>query len=117
MYLESVLVVCGDRNARLSAVRFLTFSGFRVFQASDAPEALRWLDSIHMDAVLVDGDHLADDGLTALLASLARIGGSRLVYLTSRERALVNPEVGASFLHKPCQPARLLGAVGALHAV
>ena len=112
----SVLVIGDHLAVRVSAARFLKASGFIVFQATDAPSAVRLLGAVAMSAVLVDGDHLAESATTDLLGFLAsRSPRASLVYLTARDPAAVSGSKGVtSIVRKPCDPARLLSVLRGL---
>jgi diguanylate cyclase (GGDEF)-like protein len=102
-----VLVVDDDRSTRTALRLALHRSGFRVEEAGDGSEALNWLETNSVDAILMDALMPVMDGFTACAAlkSHSRWKDIPILMITaledrqSIERAF---EVGASdFIPKP----------------
>jgi DNA-binding NtrC family response regulator len=103
--MSSILVVDDEESICWSFRELLVEEGYRVETAASAEEAIRRIDQIRPDAVVLDVRLPGIDGLTALPLLRERSGGSPIVVMTAfgdLETAVRAVETGAfDYLVKP----------------
>ena len=108
------LVVDDNASLAQTVADLLTEEGFEVEVVDTGAGALATWRSRPADIVVIDVDLPDIDGLAVARRLSGRGRGCSLVVMSARDPQSVSPlcrELGATFVRKPFQPARLLGAV------
>lgn len=110
----TILVVDDDREIRSLLGDYLDTNGYRALLAADGVEMNRFIDSQHVDLVVLDLNLPGEDGLS-LCRRLRAVSALAVIMLTARDQPLdriLGLEMGADdYLPKPFEPRELLARI------
>ncbi|MBL7076353.1 MAG: response regulator [Kiritimatiellae bacterium] len=111
---QTILLVDDEEHLRVTVSDFLTFQGYTVELARSGEEALKTLDSITPDLIILDISMPGIGGM-GFLQRLSRTAGNAppVVILTARSnlQGFFDGLDVAGFVSKPCEKTVLLGQI------
>ena len=112
-YSEKLLIVDDDPDVREIVVSVLSELGYQVHEASSGEEALRLLETLDPDLLIIDFAMPGSNGAEVAQAVRAHKPHLRILFASGfSDSAALEAAVGsAALLHKPFRPAELAAAV------